>query len=122
MKAIKDGKNIDNKRGLATTKIVRTPDFVESVRSEIEADKRVTITQLMLRLSASRRTIWLVLNNDLGMSKKLDRRFNFHWDNAPVHTACIIMDFLAIEEMVEVLSHPPYSPDMAPVTSSYPPR
>ena len=37
----------------------------------------------------------------------------FHWDNAPVHTAAIVQDWLAARE-VQVLPHPPYSPDLAP--------
>ena len=34
----------------------------------------------------------------------------FHWDDAPVHTAAIFQDWLAAME-VQVLPHPPYSPD-----------
>ena len=42
----------------------------------------------------------------------------FHWDNAPVHTARIVKDFLEKKKsdgrVKEVLEHPPYSPDLAP--------
>ena len=42
----------------------------------------------------------------------------FHWDNAPVHTARIVQDFLAKKKeegkIKEVVEHPPYSPDLAP--------
>jgi hypothetical protein len=38
----------------------------------------------------------------------------FHWDNAPVHTAAIVQDWLAAHN-VQVLRHPPYLPDLAPV-------
>jgi len=34
-------------------------------------------------------------------------------DNAPTHTAAIVSRFLA-KKQVAVLSHPPYSPDLAP--------
>jgi histone-lysine N-methyltransferase SETMAR len=37
----------------------------------------------------------------------------FHWDNAPVHTAAIVQDWLVAHD-VQVLRHPPYSPDLAP--------
>jgi histone-lysine N-methyltransferase SETMAR len=37
----------------------------------------------------------------------------FHWDNAPVHTAAIVQDWLAAHD-VQVLRHLPYSPDLAP--------
>ena len=39
--------------------------------------------------------------------------FVFHWDNAPVHTAAIVKDFLA-KKKIEMLDHAPYSPDLAP--------
>ena len=39
--------------------------------------------------------------------------FIFHWDNAPVHTAGKVKTFLE-KKNVEMLPHPPYSPDLAP--------
>jgi len=36
-----------------------------------------------------------------------------HWDNAPVHTAKVVRDFLA-KNHIQLLEHPPYSPDLAP--------
>ncbi len=36
-----------------------------------------------------------------------------HWDNAPVHTAATVVDFLAAKG-VKTVPHPPYSPDLAP--------
>jgi hypothetical protein len=41
----------------------------------------------------------------------------FHWDNAPVHTAAIVQDWLA-SQIVQVLHHPPYLPDLAPADFS----
>jgi histone-lysine N-methyltransferase SETMAR len=37
----------------------------------------------------------------------------FHWDNAPVHTAEKVQRFLA-KRQIQVIPHPPYSPDLAP--------
>jgi hypothetical protein len=37
----------------------------------------------------------------------------FHWDNAPVHTAEKVQRFWA-KKKVQVISHPSYSPDLAP--------
>jgi histone-lysine N-methyltransferase SETMAR len=37
----------------------------------------------------------------------------FHWDNAPVHTAQKVQQFLA-KKNIQVIPHPPYSPDLAP--------
>jgi histone-lysine N-methyltransferase SETMAR len=36
-----------------------------------------------------------------------------HWDNAPVHSAAVVQDWLAARG-VQVIEHPPYSPDLAP--------
>jgi histone-lysine N-methyltransferase SETMAR len=36
-----------------------------------------------------------------------------HWDNAPVHTAATVTDWLAARR-VKLIEHPPYSPDLAP--------
>jgi histone-lysine N-methyltransferase SETMAR len=36
-----------------------------------------------------------------------------HWDNAPVHTAATVQEYLAAKG-VKTLRHPPYSPDLAP--------
>ena len=37
----------------------------------------------------------------------------FHWDNAPVHTAAVVQEFL-VAKGVQLIPHPPYSPDLAP--------
>jgi histone-lysine N-methyltransferase SETMAR len=37
----------------------------------------------------------------------------FHWDNAPVHTAAVVKDWMAARDF-RVIDHPPYSPDLAP--------
>ena len=39
--------------------------------------------------------------------------FILHWDNAPVHTARIVTDFLATNEQIKMLTHPSYSLDLA---------
>jgi len=42
-----------------------------------------------------------------------EQEWFFHWDNAPVHTAAVVQNWLAANS-VQLLSHPPYSPDLAP--------
>jgi histone-lysine N-methyltransferase SETMAR len=37
----------------------------------------------------------------------------FHWDNAPVHTAASVKEWMAAKG-IQVLEHPPYLPDLAP--------
>ena len=41
------------------------------------------------------------------------RRWILHHDNAPVHSALIVCEFLACNS-ITVLKHSPYSPDLAP--------
>jgi hypothetical protein len=36
-----------------------------------------------------------------------------HWDNAPIHTAPSVKQFLVVS--IKMIRHPPYSPDRAPV-------
>ncbi|QQP39501.1 Putative transposase [Caligus rogercresseyi] len=45
------------------------------------------------------------------------RDWYFHFDNAPCHTANSTKEFLA-KKGIRVIDHPPYSPDLAPQTSS----
>ena len=47
---------------------------------------------------------------------KLHRQILFHDDNAPAHTAKTVTTILR-EFCWEILSHPPYSPDLAPCDS-----
>jgi hypothetical protein len=37
----------------------------------------------------------------------------FHWDNAPVHTAAVVLEWFAAHN-IQQLEHPPYLPDLAP--------
>jgi hypothetical protein len=37
----------------------------------------------------------------------------FHWDNALVHTAAVVKDWIAAKDF-RLINHPPYSPDLAP--------
>jgi histone-lysine N-methyltransferase SETMAR len=36
-----------------------------------------------------------------------------HWDNAPIHTAASVKKWFA-DHSIQLLLHPPYSPDLAP--------
>ncbi len=42
-----------------------------------------------------------------------EQEWFFHWDNAPVHTAAKVQEWIAANG-VRVIEHPPYSPDLAP--------
>ena len=43
----------------------------------------------------------------------VEQEWFLHWDNAPVHTAAVVQNWLAARA-IRVLPHPPYSPDLAP--------
>jgi histone-lysine N-methyltransferase SETMAR len=36
-----------------------------------------------------------------------------HWDNVPVHTVASVKEWM-VAKGIQVLEHPPYSPDLAP--------
>jgi histone-lysine N-methyltransferase SETMAR len=42
-----------------------------------------------------------------------EQEWFLHWDNAPVHTAPVVKNCLAARS-IQVLSHPPYLPGLAP--------
>jgi histone-lysine N-methyltransferase SETMAR len=44
----------------------------------------------------------------------VSKEWFFHWDNAPVHTAAVFQTWLASNN-IQLLQHPPYSLDLAPV-------
>jgi hypothetical protein len=35
----------------------------------------------------------------------------FHWDNAPIHTAAVVTNWMAARRF-QIIEHPPYSPDL----------
>ena len=51
---------------------------------------------------------WCTLSPQTGV-----RGLLLHQDNASVHTAAVTLDFLAASD-VQLVTHPPYSPDLAP--------
>ena len=54
-------------------------------------------------------TISRILHSQLGLKGE----WFLHWDNAPVHTAMLIHEFMA-KKSIKLLSHTPYSPDLTP--------
>ena len=43
----------------------------------------------------------------------VEQEWFFHWDNAPVHTAAVVKDWLAAHRF-NMIGNPPYLPDLAP--------
>jgi hypothetical protein len=75
----------------------------------VAEDRQVSIQDLARAHGTSYGTISCILHSQLG----LKREWFLHWDNAPVHTAMVILEFLA-KKRIKLLSHPPYSPDLTP--------
>jgi [histone H3]-lysine36 N-dimethyltransferase SETMAR len=44
----------------------------------------------------------------------VEQEWFLHWDNAPVHSAAVVQDWLAAHNIWR-LNHPPYLPDLAPM-------
>jgi len=70
---VKDGKEVGNERGRATTKLVQDEHLIASVAAAVEADGRITVRQLTAANGVSNDTIFKVLHEDLGLSKKSAR-------------------------------------------------
>jgi histone-lysine N-methyltransferase SETMAR len=45
--------------------------------------------------------------------RKKKGQWFFHWDNAPVHTAAVVQNWLVAKE-IQVSLHPLFSPDLSP--------
>jgi hypothetical protein len=106
LKRVKMGKNTDNRRGFTKQK---TADLIASVAAAVTEDRRVSIQDLARAHGTSYSTISRILHSHLGLKGE----WFLHWDNAPVHTAMLIHEFMA-KKSIKLLSHPPYSPDLTP--------
>ncbi|QQP40134.1 Uncharacterized protein FKW44_014080 [Caligus rogercresseyi] len=70
---VKAGKDSSDKRSTNGRRKVRTDDFNYAVRVYVEADRRVTMEELVIKFETSINTIFHVLLDDLGLSIKLAR-------------------------------------------------
>ena len=70
VKKVKNGKNMEDNRGKAINKFVRTEEMINNVRRFIEEDRRVDVAHLA---SVSTGTIFNILHDDLGLVKKSAR-------------------------------------------------
>jgi len=66
----KGKKEVGNERGHATTKLVREENFIASVTATVEVDERIKDHQLRAAKGVSNDSIFKVLHEDLGLSKK----------------------------------------------------
>jgi len=81
MKEVKDGKPVSNQRGKNKPKEKRIAELVAAMDTPMKEDGLVTIRELSAAFGVSFRTVHMI-----------ERGFQFHWDNAPVHTAVAVKD------------------------------
>ena len=105
LKRVKMGKNTVDRRGFTKQK---TADLIASTAAAVAEDRRVSIQDLARAHGTSYGTISCILQSQLGLKGE----WFLHWDNAPVHTAMVILEFLA-KKCIKLLSHPPYLFDLA---------
>ena len=112
---------IDEQRSGRPTSI--TSQKVQEIKELLDKDRRITVREVSLRVDCSVGTFYIsyqqVLNRDLlrAMRKKrapLLPTMLFHHDNAPSHQASTTQETID-RRSIEVLGHPPYSPDLAPL-------
>jgi histone-lysine N-methyltransferase SETMAR len=75
-------------------------------------------TQIILKDSKINNVIYTVKVPGIFMKKlrqkqpEMSQEWFFHWDDAPVHNATIVQARIATNN-IQVMEHPPYSPDLA---------
>ena len=67
---VKNGENMEDNRGKAINKFVRTEEMINDVRRFIEEDRRVDVAHLASVFEVSTGTILNILHDDLGLVKK----------------------------------------------------
>ncbi len=106
LKQVEMGKN---RRGFTKQKTKMTDNLIASVAAAIAENRRVSIQDLARDHGTLYGTISSILHSQLGLVKKSAR-----WVPKPVvHTAKVVHQFMA-KKRIKMLSHPPYSPDLAP--------
>ena len=69
---MKDG-DLQDQRGRHSGNLKRTPEVIDSVRKILADNKHVTIDEIVDIIGLSHGTVFLVLHDDLGLSKKAAR-------------------------------------------------
>jgi hypothetical protein len=73
IKSVKDGENTEDQRPLNSKKTKRTLDLVAAVAAAVEEDAHLNIDDLAAAHRVSKRTIFNILYDNLGLSKKSAR-------------------------------------------------
>ena len=112
-KKIKNGENMEDNRGKAVNKFVRTEEMINDVKRFIEEDRRVDVAQLASVFDVSTTgTIFNIIHDDLGLVKKSARWVPklLSQEQKDNRIACS----RELKKAFKVIRQPPYSPDLAP--------
>ena len=99
LKQVKMGKN---RRGFIKQKTKMTADLFPSVAAAVAQECQHSIQDLARAHGTLYGTVSRILHSQLGLKGE----WFLHWDNAPVHTAMLILEFLA-KKRIKLLSNPP---------------
>eukprot|EP00095_Tigriopus_kingsejongensis_P003109 snap_masked-scaffold428_size174301-processed-gene-0.12 protein:Tk03109 transcript:snap_masked-scaffold428_size174301-processed-gene-0.12-mRNA-1 annotation:"flj37770-like protein" len=107
---VKAGEKTEDRRGKTSTRTARTCDNIEAVRAVVTSNRRVTVEILSSILDLSNASIHRIHQKDLGGVKKSARyigtmRLCTHRKSSR----------FSWKKGIKTPSHPPYSPDLAPV-------
>ncbi|CAH1999182.1 unnamed protein product [Acanthoscelides obtectus] len=115
--------SLSDESRVGAPKTAVTQENVDAVRKLIIEDRHVTYRKIeaSFMVATLQRTVtadWyttICLPKVITELRKIDpkRRIILHQDNASSHTAQITRQYL-MKENVELLDHPPYSPDLSP--------
>ena len=106
LKRVKMGKNTDDRKGFTKQK---TADLIASVAAVVAEDRRVSIQDLARAHGPSYGTISRILHSQLGLVKKSAR-----WVPKLLSTPRRWSRSSWRKKRIKLLSHPPYSFDLAP--------
>ena len=86
----------------------------------LQEDRRLSIMKIADMMHISYGSVEDIIHNDLGYRKMAAKRpelaangWILHQDNAPAHRAIATQETIA-QLGIEIMPHPPYSPDLAP--------
>jgi hypothetical protein len=95
----------------------RNDNVIKEVRALVMQDRCITVRELTDEVGVSIGSVHTILTADLGLrrvSAKFVPKLQLHHDNPPVHSSHLIQSFL-VKHNIPLISHAPYSPDMAPL-------
>ena len=89
------------------------PTTIAMVEQLVNEDRHIITQNSAEEVGISKERISHILHEELGMRKLCKKCVMLHHDNAAPHSSKTVTKYLK-QERVNILPHPPYSPDLAP--------